>query len=91
MKLLWIQLQSEVKGKIIPIELSESDKDTLLPPLYKVELIDSESTIVPSHSTIHFLPKPNGALNKQVIKASIKSNTRITAEDHFQDTRHLVL
>ena len=76
---------------MIHIELSEEEKDELLPPLYKVEIIDSEVETLAHQSTINFLPKPNGALNKQVIHGCIKSNVRLTAEDHFQDTRHIVL
>lgn len=37
------------------------------------------------------LPAPNGAVNKEVYLSKVLSNVRITAEDHFQDTRHIVL
>jgi len=41
---------------LIHIELSEEEKDELLPPLYKVEVIDSEVETLAHQSTINFLP-----------------------------------
>jgi len=56
MKLLWTQLQVEVKGKLIPIELSDTERDQLLPPLYHVEFIDSKPEDSKHHNTINLLP-----------------------------------
>jgi hypothetical protein len=84
MKLLWGQLQTEIKGKMIPVELSELENDKLLPPLYKVEIVNQERhQDQPHSSTLHKLPAPNGSLNKEVILAKVIQNKRITAVDHF--------
>lgn len=37
------------------------------------------------------LNRPVGALNDKVIITKVLENKRITSEDHFQDTRHIVL
>jgi sulfite reductase alpha subunit-like flavoprotein len=81
MKMLWGQLQSVIPHKVFPSEISESDADKLLPPIYKVEVLDITS---PSNtSTLHLLNKPIGAFNQQVILTKVLQNKRITAEDHF--------
>ncbi len=76
-----------MKTKQFQAELSEAESDKLLPPIYNVEILEEESKV----SCLSQLPAPNGAINQQVIISRVIRNDRITAEDHFQDTRHIVL
>ncbi|CDW72589.1 nadph-dependent diflavin oxidoreductase 1 [Stylonychia lemnae] len=84
---LWQSMNKVLVGKFI--NLGDIPEDKLLPPIYKVEFMDHVAE--ENYSTLNQLPPPNGAINKQVYLSKVIKNTRITAEDHFQDTRHIVL
>ena len=73
---------------MIPVDLFDSQANSLLPPLYKVELLDAT---LPPGSSLPKLPKPNGAINDKVMISTVQGNRRLTSDDHFQDTRHIVL
>ena len=88
MSSLWLSLDSVLKGKFIKTgDLKPEEANLLLPPIYKVEIIGSDDKLC----TLDKLPPPNGALSPKVFLSSVVSNSRITSEDHFQDTRHIVL
>lgn len=53
--------------------------EELLPPSFKIEFVDTK----PDEETHKLLP---GEFN-----LTVKKNTRITAQDHFQDVRHIEL
>ena len=100
---LWTSLQTVVKGKMIKTdELSSEESNKLLPPIYKVEVIgelskDDENNTADKddnlkiYRTLDQLPPPNGAINKKAYMSKVLANQRITSDDHFQDTRHIVL
>lgn len=73
---------------MIPVDLYDSQANSLLPPLYKVELLDAT---LPLASSLTRLPKPNGAVNDKVMISTVQANRRLTSDNHFQDTRHIVL
>ena len=56
-------------------------------PLFPIHETDEYATspilAEPAKSMLKFLPTPYGAINKEVLLATIKRNERITAEDHF--------
>ena len=78
----WPQLQ-----KMIPKQLKSESVD-LLPSIYKIEVLDSETE---ENSKLSQLQPYLGAINQQVFISKVISNTRLTAKDHFQDTRQIVL
>lgn len=60
---LWSSIDSVVAGKFIKTgELSKEDSERYLPPVYKVEII-GEIPDTEKHSTLNYLPPPNGAIN----------------------------
>jgi sulfite reductase alpha subunit-like flavoprotein len=56
--------------------------DQLLPPSFQVSFVDKVSDPV-------LLQEPSNAPGEFDMK--VAGNTRITAQDHFQDVRHVVL
>lgn len=67
---------------MIPSKLfatKEIDEDKLLPPIYKVEMIEGGE----GASTLGMINRPIGALNEKVILTKVLENKRITSLDHF--------
>ena len=58
-------------------------------PIHEIDE-EAHETIEPK-SLLSHLPTPYGALNEKVMLATVKRNERITALDHFQDTRLITL
>lgn len=78
---LWPKLKPFVP-KLRP--LPDSD---VLQPIYKVRAIDLDQA---PFSQLDKIPAPLGA-KSQIVMSKVKENVRLTSDDHFQDTRHLVL
>ena len=57
-----------------------SDSVELLPSIYKIEVLDSETEV---NSKLSQLQPYLGAINQQVYISKVISNTRLTAKDHF--------
>eukprot|EP00347_Sterkiella_histriomuscorum_P012855 403366965 len=89
---LWQSMNKVLVGKFVQSDISESQEQNkiLLPSIYKVEITDQVKEDEISH-TLSEIPPPNGAVNKEVYLSKVLINERITAEDHFQNTRHIVL
>lgn len=75
------------------LEPSAADAESLLPPIYRVEVIpmaaQSSSDLL---STLDCLSSPLGAIPSQTVRvARVLANQRLTSEGHFQDTRKITL
>lgn len=67
------------------LKLSKIDDHVLLPPEFSLR-VDSDSPAID-----YSLENLNLTRTGTLVRGRIAENTRITAEDHFQDVRHLVL
>ncbi|KAL1932088.1 hypothetical protein VTP01DRAFT_9144 [Rhizomucor pusillus] len=77
LKAVWSEIDQKYP---LPEGVEVIPDDELLPPTFRIEFISSDQPVQTSNNSIH-----------QGIDMVVESNDRITAQDHFQDVRHLVL
>eukprot|EP00357_Protocruzia_adherens_P032769 CAMPEP_0115006120 /NCGR_PEP_ID=MMETSP0216-20121206/20294_1 /TAXON_ID=223996 /ORGANISM="Protocruzia adherens, Strain Boccale" /LENGTH=610 /DNA_ID=CAMNT_0002372609 /DNA_START=43 /DNA_END=1875 /DNA_ORIENTATION=+ len=85
----WLNALWESLAGIFPDRLAKDplDVSALLPPHYKVKVLDQKSSEV---GVCHLpeLPRPAGA-KREVVLAPMVSNRRTTPDDHFRHVRHV--
>ena len=67
------------------LEPSDELISRLLPPVYKVQLLDTESDDPTSLAALNHLPTPLGAIenHSQVRLATVTENVKLTKDGHF--------
>uniref|UniRef100_A0A060T714 NADPH-dependent diflavin oxidoreductase 1 n=1 Tax=Blastobotrys adeninivorans TaxID=409370 RepID=A0A060T714_BLAAD len=81
----WVNIVAKHLRELFPLEsgVQELDESTLLDPRYTITLLRDRLKHGPD--TVKSINMTRSDVNK----ATIKRNDRITAQDHFQDVRHL--
>ena len=67
------------------LEPSEEIAACLLPPVYNVQILDTESDDPSSLAALSYLPTPLGAIenHSQVRLATVTENAKLTKDGHF--------
>ena len=75
----------------IPNLAGQIDDTELLPPAFPVEIVEGKEVTTKGHNRAQEIHLSRFSPNTGILEGRIESCDRITAQDHFQDVRHVII